>query len=80
MTLAGRRYHVRLFLIPHLDEGLPAEFPDFANPRLTVAYGAEILPYHMRLKGLSIMLSVQSIAQAFVSYRSFCFSPLGSIN
>ncbi|KAF4547901.1 Sugar (and other) transporter-like protein 28 [Elsinoe fawcettii] len=32
---------------------------------LPFSYGAEILPYHMRLKGLSIMLSVQSVAQAF---------------
>lgn len=37
----------------------------------TVSYGAEILPYHMRLKGLSIMLSVQSVAQAFVSHYLF---------
>ena len=32
---------------------------------LPFAYGAEILPYHMRLKGLSIELSVQSVALAF---------------
>lgn len=32
---------------------------------LPFSYGAEILPYHMRLKGLSMMLSVQSVAQAF---------------
>ena len=36
----------------------------FSQP--VVSYGAEILPYQMRLKGLSIMLSVQSVAQAFV--------------
>ena len=42
----------------------------FTNVSCAVAYGAEILPYHMRLKGLGIMLSVQSIAQAFVSSRS----------
>lgn len=52
---------------------LPCEFTRSLNVQLdvltlrrTVAYGAEILPYHMRLKGLSIMLSVQSVAQAFV--------------
>lgn len=32
---------------------------------LPFAYGAEILPYHMRLKGLSIELSVQSVALTF---------------
>ncbi|KAK4936141.1 hypothetical protein LTR10_022937 [Elasticomyces elasticus] len=32
---------------------------------LPFAYGAEILPYHMRLKGLSIELSVQSVGLAF---------------
>ncbi|KAL1853092.1 hypothetical protein VTK73DRAFT_9108 [Phialemonium thermophilum] len=40
-------------------------FYDFGWTPLPFSYGAEILPYHMRLKGLSIMLSVQSIAQAF---------------
>ena len=34
---------------------------------LPFSYSAEILPYHMRLKGLGILLSVQSVAQAFVS-------------
>lgn len=29
------------------------------------SYGAEILPYNMRLKGLGYMLSAQNIAQAF---------------
>lgn len=32
---------------------------------LPFAYGAEILPYNMRLKGLSIELSVQSVALTF---------------
>ncbi|CVK86008.1 related to hexose transporter protein [Fusarium mangiferae] len=32
---------------------------------LPFAYGAEILPYNLRLKGLSIELSVQSVALAF---------------
>ncbi|VUC28437.1 unnamed protein product [Clonostachys rosea] len=32
---------------------------------LPFAYGAEIMPYHLRLKGLSIMLSVQSVALTF---------------
>lgn len=32
---------------------------------LPFAYGAEILPYHMRLKGLGIELSVQSVALTF---------------
>lgn len=32
---------------------------------LPFAYGAEILPYHMRLKGLSIELSVQSVGLTF---------------
>ena len=32
---------------------------------LPFAYGAEILPYHMRLKGLSIELCVQSVALTF---------------
>ncbi|KAJ5611480.1 hypothetical protein N7528_008585 [Penicillium herquei] len=40
-------------------------FYDFGWTPLPFSYGAEILPYHMRLKGLGIMLSVQSIAQAF---------------
>ncbi|KAL2865085.1 putative MFS sugar transporter [Aspergillus lucknowensis] len=40
-------------------------FYDFGWTPLPFSYGAEILPYHMRLKGLSIMLSVQSVAQAF---------------
>ncbi|OQU94098.1 hypothetical protein CLAIMM_00510 isoform 2 [Cladophialophora immunda] len=40
-------------------------FYDIGWTPLPFSYGAEILPYHMRLKGLSIMLSVQSIAQAF---------------
>ncbi|GJN80089.1 sugar transporter [Purpureocillium lilacinum] len=40
-------------------------FYDIGWTPLPFAYGAEILPYHMRLKGLSIMLSVQSVAQAF---------------
>lgn len=35
---------------------------------LPFAYGAEILPYHMRLKGLSIELSVQSVALTFNQY------------
>jgi len=35
---------------------------------LPFAYGAEILPYHMRLKGLSVELSVQSIALTFNQY------------
>jgi hypothetical protein len=34
---------------------------------LPFSYSAEILPYHMRLKGLGLLLSVQNIAQAFVS-------------
>lgn len=33
---------------------------------LPFSYSAEILPYHMRLKGLGILLSVQNVAQAFV--------------
>jgi len=44
-------------------------FYDIGWTPLPFSYGAEILPYHMRLKGLSIMLSVQSVAQAFVSGR-----------
>ncbi|KAI1344255.1 general substrate transporter [Xylariaceae sp. FL0016] len=32
---------------------------------LPFAYGAEILPFHMRMKGLSIELSVQSVALVF---------------
>ncbi|KAJ9613881.1 hypothetical protein H2200_002017 [Cladophialophora chaetospira] len=40
-------------------------FYDIGWTPLPFSYGAEILPYHMRLKGLSIMLSVQSMAQAF---------------
>ncbi|KAH8816080.1 general substrate transporter [Xylogone sp. PMI_703] len=40
-------------------------FYDIGWTPLPFSYGAEILPYHMRLKGLSIMLSVQSVAQAF---------------
>jgi MFS family permease len=35
---------------------------------LPFAYGAEILPYNMRLKGLSIELSVQSVALTFNQY------------
>lgn len=41
-------------------------FYDIGWTPLPFSYGAEILPYHMRLKGLSIMLSTQSLAQAFV--------------
>lgn len=40
-------------------------FYDIGWTPLPFSYGAEILPYHMRLKGLSILLSTQSIAQAF---------------
>jgi hypothetical protein len=40
-------------------------FYDIGWTPLPFSYGAEILPYHMRLKGLSILLSVQSVAQAF---------------
>ncbi|KAF2104987.1 general substrate transporter [Rhizodiscina lignyota] len=40
-------------------------FYDFGWTPLPFSYGAEILPYHMRLKGLGILLSVQSVAQAF---------------
>ncbi|CAK7212566.1 hypothetical protein SEUCBS140593_001546 [Sporothrix eucalyptigena] len=40
-------------------------FYDIGWTPLPFSYGAEILPYHMRLKGLSIQLSVQSVAQAF---------------
>ncbi|KAI1121208.1 general substrate transporter [Nemania abortiva] len=43
-------------------------FYDFGWTPLPFSYGAEILPYHMRLKGLSILLSVQSILQAFNQY------------
>ncbi|KAI0098726.1 general substrate transporter [Nemania sp. FL0031] len=43
-------------------------FYDFCWTPLPFSYGAEILPYHMRLKGLSILLSVQSILQAFNQY------------
>ena len=35
---------------------------------LPFAYGAEILPYAMRLKGLSVELSVQSVALTFNQY------------
>ncbi|RFU27298.1 hypothetical protein B7463_g9037, partial [Scytalidium lignicola] len=42
-------------------------FFDIGWTPLPYSYGAEILPYHMRLKGLGIQLSAQSIAQAFVS-------------
>jgi len=47
-------------------------FYDVGWTPLPFSYGAEILPYHMRLKGLSILLSVQSIAQAFVSISLAC--------
>ncbi|OAA63401.1 General substrate transporter [Niveomyces insectorum RCEF 264] len=40
-------------------------FYDIGWTPLPFSYGAEILPYHMRLKGLGILLSVQSVAQAF---------------
>lgn len=40
-------------------------FNDVGWTPLPFSYGAEILPYHMRLKGLSIMLGVQNVAQAF---------------
>lgn len=43
-------------------------FYDIGWTPLPFSYGAEILPYHMRLKGLSILLSVQSVAQAFVRF------------
>lgn len=56
MILAGHRFHVRTY-----DPNLQIETDTWP-----VSYGAEILPYHMRLKGLSILLSVQSIGQAFV--------------
>ncbi len=56
-------------------EWLPATFlkyiADLTGFVFSVSYGAEILPYHMRLKGLSIMLSVQSVAQAFVRPSRF---------
>ena len=42
-------------------------FYDIGWTPLPFSYGAEILPYHLRLKGLSILLSVQNVAQAFVS-------------
>lgn len=45
-------------------------FYDIGWTPLPFSYGAEILPYHMRLKGLSILLSVQSVAQAFVRHLS----------
>jgi len=40
-------------------------FCDFGWTPLPFSYSAQILPYHMRLKGLSILLSVQFVAQAF---------------
>lgn len=40
-------------------------FYDIGWTPLPFSYGAEIMPFHMRLKGLSILLSVQSVAQAF---------------
>ncbi|KAK5957724.1 hypothetical protein OHC33_000913 [Knufia fluminis] len=46
-------------------------FYDIGWTPLPFSYGAEILPYHMRLKGLSIMLSTQSLAQAFVPISSY---------
>jgi hypothetical protein len=42
-------------------------FYDVGWTPLPFSYTAEILPYHMRLKGLGILLSTQNIAQAFVS-------------
>lgn len=53
---------------------------DCTDGNSLVAYGAEILPYHMRLKGLSIMLSVQSVAQAFVSPDAAFMTPDCSID
>lgn len=41
-------------------------FYDIGWTPLPFSYGAEILPYHMRLKGLSLMLCVQNVTQAFV--------------
>lgn len=40
-------------------------FYDIGWTPLPFSYGAEILPYNMRLKGLGILLSVQNVAQAF---------------
>ncbi|KAK5728536.1 hypothetical protein LTR15_001672 [Elasticomyces elasticus] len=40
-------------------------FYDIGWTPLPFSYGAEILPYHLRMKGLSIMLCVQNVAQAF---------------
>lgn len=50
---------------------------DFVGCRtpLPFSYSAEILPYHMRLKGLGILLSVQNIAQAFVSCWTYIRTP-----
>ncbi|KAK5168857.1 uncharacterized protein LTR77_006166 [Saxophila tyrrhenica] len=40
-------------------------FYDVGWTPLPFSYTAEILPYHLRLKGLGILLSVQNVAQAF---------------
>lgn len=45
-------------------------FYDVGWTPLPFSYTAEILPYHMRLKGLGILLSTQNVAQAFVSGKT----------
>ncbi|KAK3677010.1 hypothetical protein LTR78_003215 [Recurvomyces mirabilis] len=40
-------------------------FYDIGWTPLPFSYGAEILPYHLRMKGLSVMLCTQNVAQAF---------------
>lgn len=42
-------------------------FYDIGWTQLLFSYGTEKWPYNMRLKGLSIVLSVQRIAQGFTS-------------
>lgn len=41
-------------------------FYDIGWTPLAWSYNAEILPYHMRVKGIGLQLSVTSILQAFV--------------
>ena len=48
----------------------------FAWPGLTVAYSAEIMPYHIRAKGLSISFTTQATASVINQY----INPIGLKN